>query len=108
MEPRIKHGASLSPAPNKTSQESIKLLERLGAIIESRAASGEGDDEVTRRGVARKGHEGLTILELVLQLEGDIRRRLEPIHVTPLQAGVLFFCIVTRRPESRTPPRRSA
>jgi len=31
------------------------------------------------------------LLELVLRLEGDIRRHLEPIHVTPLQAGVLLF-----------------
>jgi hypothetical protein len=32
-----------------------------------------------------------TLLELVLQLHGDFRRRLEPIRVTPLQAGVLLF-----------------
>jgi phosphoglucomutase len=33
----------------------------------------------------------LTLLELVLQLEGDIRRHLEPIRVTPLQADVLLL-----------------
>jgi DNA-binding MarR family transcriptional regulator len=43
------------------------------------------------RGVKRNGHEGLTLLELVRQLEGDIRRRLAPIRVTPLQAGVILF-----------------
>src|SRR5262249_18783264 len=43
------------------------------------------------RGATRKGQKGPTLLELVLQLEGDIRRRLEPIRVTPLQAGVLLF-----------------
>ena len=31
------------------------------------------------------------LLELLLRLEGDIRRRLEPICVTLLQAGVLLF-----------------
>ena len=31
------------------------------------------------------------LLELLLRLEGDIRRRLEPIRVTLLQAGVLLF-----------------
>jgi len=34
---------------------------------------------------------GPTLLELLLRLEGDFRRRLEPIRVTPLQAGVLLF-----------------
>ena len=32
-----------------------------------------------------------TLLELVLRVQGDFRRRLEPIRVTPLQAGVLLF-----------------
>ena len=34
---------------------------------------------------------GPTSLELVLQLHGEFRRSLEPIRVTPLQAGVLLF-----------------
>jgi len=34
---------------------------------------------------------GPTLLKLLLRLEGDIRRRLEPIRVTLLQAGVLLF-----------------
>ena len=34
---------------------------------------------------------GPMLLELLLRLEGDIRRRLEPICVTLLQAGVLLF-----------------
>ena len=33
----------------------------------------------------------MTLLELVLQLEGDIRRRLDQTRVTPLQAEVLLF-----------------
>jgi DNA-binding MarR family transcriptional regulator len=33
----------------------------------------------------------LTLLELVLQLHGEFRRRLESFRVTPLQAGVLLF-----------------
>lgn len=40
---------------------------------------------------AHKGHETLTLLELVLQLNGDFRQILEPIRVTPFQAGVLLF-----------------
>ena len=43
------------------------------------------------RGVTHNGHEKLTLLELVLQLHGDFRRSLEPIRVTPLQAGVLLY-----------------
>jgi DNA-binding MarR family transcriptional regulator len=34
---------------------------------------------------------GPMLLELLLRLEGDIRRRLEPIRVTLLQAGMLLF-----------------
>jgi len=33
----------------------------------------------------------LTLLELVLRLEGEFRRSLEPIRVTPLQAGMLLY-----------------
>src|SRR5262247_1954070 len=51
------------------------------------------------RGATRKGQKGPTLLELVLHLEGDIRRRLEPIRVTPLQAGVLLF--LCRHAEAR-------
>jgi DNA-binding MarR family transcriptional regulator len=40
-----------------------------------------------------------TLLELVLQLHGDFRRSLEPIRVTPLQAGVIF--IFRRHAEAR-------
>jgi hypothetical protein len=43
------------------------------------------------RSVTHKGRKELTLLELVLQLHGDFRRSLEPIRVTPLQAGVLLF-----------------
>jgi DNA-binding MarR family transcriptional regulator len=32
-----------------------------------------------------------TLLELVLQLHGEFRGRLSPLHVTPLQAGALLF-----------------
>jgi len=40
-----------------------------------------------------------TLLELVLQLHGDFRPRLEPIRVTPLQAGVI--CILHRHADAR-------
>ena len=43
------------------------------------------------QGVEHNGHEELTLLELVLQLHGEFRRSLEPIRVTPLQAGVILF-----------------
>lgn len=43
------------------------------------------------RGVEQNGHEELTFLEIVLRLHGEFRRRLEPIRVTPLQAGVILF-----------------
>ena len=46
---------------------------------------------MTREGAVKHGYEDLSILEQVLQLHGDFRRRLEPIRVTPLQAGVLLF-----------------
>jgi len=50
-----------------------------------------GDDTLTMQEVKHNGHEELTLLELVLQLHGEFRRSLEPIRVTPLQAGVLLF-----------------
>lgn len=40
---------------------------------------------------AYHGDETRTLLELLLRLEDDIRRRLEPIRVTPSQAGVILF-----------------
>jgi DNA-binding MarR family transcriptional regulator len=39
----------------------------------------------------QRGSEKRTLLELVLRVEGDFRRRLTPIRVTPLQAGILLF-----------------
>ena len=41
----------------------------------------------------KNGHDHLTILERVLQLHGQFRRSLEPLRVTPLQAGVLLFLL---------------
>jgi len=49
-------------------------------------------------GVEHNGHEKLTLLELVLQLQGEFRRSLELIRVTPLQAGVILFYVVMRTP----------
>jgi DNA-binding MarR family transcriptional regulator len=43
------------------------------------------------RGVTHNGHEELTLRDLLLHLEGDIRPRLAPLRVTPSQAGVLLF-----------------
>jgi DNA-binding MarR family transcriptional regulator len=60
-------------------------------MTEKRRRVAEGDDARTMRGVEYNGHEELTLLELGLQLHGEFRRRLEPIRVTPCQAGVLLF-----------------
>ena len=43
------------------------------------------------RGIKYNGHEELTLLEQILQLHGEFRRSLDPIRVTPLQAGVMLF-----------------
>ncbi len=51
------------------------------------------------RGVEHKGDEKLTLLELVLRLHGDFRRSLEPIRVTPLQAGVILY--LHRHPDAK-------
>ena len=51
------------------------------------------------RSVKHNGHEEPTHLELVLQLHGEFRKCLEPIRVTPLQAGVLLF--LRRHAEAR-------
>lgn len=51
------------------------------------------------RSVTHNDHQELTLLELVLQLHGEFRRTLEPIRVTPLQAGVLLF--LRRHTEAR-------
>ncbi len=49
--------------------------------------------------IEHNGHEKLTLLELALQLHSEFRRSLEPIRVTPLQAGMLLF--LHRHPEAR-------
>lgn len=45
------------------------------------------------RGVEHKDQKETspTLLELVLRVEGEFRRILSPIRVTPLQAGVLLY-----------------
>ena len=45
------------------------------------------------------GDDKLTLLKLVLQLHDEFIRSLEPIRVTPLQAGVLLF--LRRHAEAR-------
>ena len=47
----------------------------------------------------RTGAEVSTLLEVVLQLHGELRITLDPIRVTPLQAGVLLF--LSRHAEAR-------
>ncbi len=59
---------------------------------------GDWHDTLTMRSVTHKSHKTLTLLELVLQLHGEFRRGLEPIRVTPLQAGVLLFLRRMRTP----------
>ncbi len=43
------------------------------------------------QGAEHASENNLSLLELVLQLNDDFRRRLEPIGVTLLQAGLLLF-----------------
>ena len=43
------------------------------------------------RSVKHNGHEKRTLLELVLRVHGEFRRSLEPIRVTPLQAGMMLY-----------------
>ena len=50
------------------------------------------------RGVTHHDHEKLTLLELVLQLHGEFRRSLEPIHERPSKQVCSSFCVVMRRP----------
>ena len=57
------------------------MLELLGRIIEMGQRVAKG----------KTHHEDLTLLELALRLHGQFRRSLEPIGVTPLQAGALLF-----------------
>ena len=40
-----------------------------------------------------------TLLEVVLRMHGEFRRRLEPIGVTPLQAGVMLY--LQRHPDAK-------
>ena len=51
------------------------------------------------QGAESNAREELTLLELVLQLNGEFRRILESVRVTPLQAGCSSFRLVIRMPE---------
>lgn len=51
------------------------------------------------QGVEHNGDEKLTLLELVLRVQGEFRRSLEPIRVTPLQAGVVLY--LQRHPDTK-------
>jgi hypothetical protein len=51
------------------------------------------------RGIEHNIHKELSLLELLLRLEGDFRRILEPLRVTPSQAGVILF--LRRHAEAR-------
>ena len=50
-------------------------------------------------GVEHKDQDERTLLEVVLRVHGDFRRRLEPIHVTPLQAGAMLY--MQRHPDAK-------
>ena len=50
-------------------------------------------------GVEHKDQDERTLLEVVLRMHGDFRRRLEPIGVTPLQAGVMLY--LHRHPDAK-------
>ena len=63
------------------------------------AACGEGDDALSMPGVEHKDQDEPTLLEVTLRLHGDFRRRLAPIGVTPLQAGVMLY--LQRHPDAK-------
>ena len=42
-------------------------------------------------GVEHKGQDKPTLLEIVLRVQGEFRRYLAPLRVTPLQAGVILY-----------------
>jgi DNA-binding MarR family transcriptional regulator len=44
--------------------------------------------------------EDITLLEAMLRLHGNFRQRLEPIRLTPLQAGIMLY--LTRHPDTMT------
>ena len=50
-------------------------------------------------GVEHTGQDERTLLEVVLRVHGDFRRRLAPIGVTPLQAGVILY--LHRHPDAK-------
>lgn len=50
-------------------------------------------------GVEHSDQDKRTLLEVVLRIQGDFRRRLEPIGVTPLQAGVMLY--LQRHPDAK-------
>ena len=50
-------------------------------------------------GVQHTDQDEPTLLEVVLRVHGDFRRRLEPIGVTPLQAGVMLY--LHRHPDAK-------
>ena len=50
-------------------------------------------------GVEHSDQDKRTLLEVVLRVQGDFRRRLEPIGVTPLQAGVMLY--LQRHPDAK-------
>ena len=41
--------------------------------------------------VAHTDQDELTLLEVVLRVQGDFRRQIAPLRVTPLQAGVILY-----------------
>jgi DNA-binding MarR family transcriptional regulator len=50
-------------------------------------------------GVEHSDQDKPTLLEMVLRVQGDFRRCLEPIGVTPLQAGVMRY--LQRHPDAK-------
>ena len=50
-------------------------------------------------GVQHKDQDKPTLLEVVLRVQGDFRRRLAPLQVTSLQAGVMLY--LKRHPDAK-------
>jgi hypothetical protein len=75
----------------RTSRPTSMMGAMLGRIVEMRQRVAKGTTHWPCKDVEHNGDKALTLLELMLRLEGEFRRSLKPIRVTPLQSGVILF-----------------
>ena len=51
------------------------------------------------QGAEYNGRKDVSLLEAILRIQGDLRRRLDPLRVTPLQAGMMLY--LNRHPDAK-------